>query len=122
MAWQGFPFCDPRPVVLLCHADADWAPDKVSRRSTSGGVITLGSGNLGCWAKKQRKAKGRKARAGKDAKDIEDIGWFRHLARNVVHQLSNQVFCVIFCLYPCREQKQWRRHVGAVAKEEPTML
>ena len=53
VAWQGFPFHDPRPEELLCHTDADWAADKTSRRSTSGGVLTLGGGVLNCWAKKQ---------------------------------------------------------------------
>ena len=28
----------------LCYTDADWASDKTSRRSTSGGVVTLGGG------------------------------------------------------------------------------
>ena len=54
VAWQAFPFRDPRPRVLLCCADADWASDKTPRRSTSGGVVTLGGGVLNCWAKKQR--------------------------------------------------------------------
>ena len=53
-AWQGFPFHDPRPEELLCCPDADWASDKTSRRSTSGGVVTLGGGVLNCWAKKQK--------------------------------------------------------------------
>ena len=54
VAWQGFPFHDPRPGELLCHTDADWASDKTSRRSMSGGVVTLGGGVLNCWAKKQK--------------------------------------------------------------------
>ena len=54
VAWQGFPFHDPRPGELLCYTDADWASDKTSRRSTSGGVVTLGGGVLNCWAKKQK--------------------------------------------------------------------
>ena len=41
-AWQRFPFHDFRPEGLLCHTDADWASDKTSRTSTSGGVVTLG--------------------------------------------------------------------------------
>ena len=49
VACQGFPFCDPRLGVLLC-----WATDKVSGRSTSGGVVTLSGGVLTCWARKQR--------------------------------------------------------------------
>ena len=53
-AWQGFPFHDPRPEELLCYTDTDWASDKTSRRSTSGGVVTLGGGVLNCWAKKQK--------------------------------------------------------------------
>ena len=53
VAWQGFPFHDPRPEELLCYTDAAWASDKTSRRSTSGGVVTLGGGVLNCWAKKQ---------------------------------------------------------------------
>ena len=53
-AWQSFPFRDPRPGELLCYTDADWASDKTSRRSTSGGVVTLGGGVLNCWAKKQK--------------------------------------------------------------------
>ena len=36
----------------LCYADADWPSDKEG--STSGGVVTLGGGVLGCWEKKQR--------------------------------------------------------------------
>ena len=40
--------------MLLCYAEADWASDKVSGRSTSGGVVTLGCGVLSCWAKGQR--------------------------------------------------------------------
>ena len=48
VAWQGFPFHDPWPEELLCHTDADWASDKTSRRSTSGGVVTLGGGVLYC--------------------------------------------------------------------------
>ena len=54
VARQGFPFHDPRPEELLCYTDADWASDKTSRRSTSGGVVTLGGGVLNCWAKKQK--------------------------------------------------------------------
>ena len=54
VAWQGFPFHDPRPEELWCYTDADWASDKTSRRSTSGGVVTLGGGILNCWAKKQK--------------------------------------------------------------------
>ena len=42
------------PEELLCYTDADWASDKTSRRSTSGGVVTLGGGVLNCWAKKQK--------------------------------------------------------------------
>ena len=44
----------PRPGVLLCAAGAYWASGKVSRRSTSGGVVTHGCGVLSCWAEKQR--------------------------------------------------------------------
>ena len=54
VAWQGFPFRDSWPGELLCCTDADWASDKTSRRSTSGGVVTLGGGVLNCWAKKQK--------------------------------------------------------------------
>ena len=54
VAWQGFPFYDPRPEELVCYTDADWASDKTSRRSTSGGVVTLGGGVLNCWAKKEK--------------------------------------------------------------------
>ena len=54
MAWQCFPFYDPWLGELLCHTDADWASDKTSWRSTSGGVVTLGGGVLNCWAKKQK--------------------------------------------------------------------
>ena len=54
VAWQGFPFCDPRPGVLLCYAGGEWATGQVSRRSTIGGVVTLGGGVLRCWARKQR--------------------------------------------------------------------
>ena len=52
VAWQGFPFHDPRPEELLCYTDADWASDKASRRSTSGGVVTLGGEVLNCWTEK----------------------------------------------------------------------
>ena len=45
---------DPRPGELLCYTDADWASDKTSRRSMSGGVVTLGGGVLNCWEKKQK--------------------------------------------------------------------
>ena len=48
VAWQDFSFHDLRPGELLCYTDAD------SRRSTSGGVVTLGGGVLNCWAKKQK--------------------------------------------------------------------
>ena len=54
VASQGFPFYDPRPEELLCCTDGDWASDKTSRRSTSGGIVTLGGGDLNCWAKKQK--------------------------------------------------------------------
>ena len=54
VAWQGFPFHDSRPEELLCYTDADCPRDKTSRRSTSGGVVTLGGGVLNCWAKKQK--------------------------------------------------------------------
>ena len=54
VAWQGFPFHNPWPEELLCYTDADWALDKTSRRSTSGGVVTLGGGVLNSWAKKQK--------------------------------------------------------------------
>ena len=40
VAWQ----C--RHGVVLCYADADWASDKISRRSTNGRVMTLGGGVL----------------------------------------------------------------------------
>ena len=53
VAWQGFSFHDTRPGELLCNTDAGSASDKISRRSTSGGVVTLGGGVLNCWAKKQ---------------------------------------------------------------------
>ena len=54
VAWQDFPFHHPRPEERLCYADADWASDKTSRRSTSGCVVTLDGGLLNCWAKKQK--------------------------------------------------------------------
>ena len=54
VAWQDFLFHDHRPEELLCRTDADWASDKTSRRSTSGGVVTLVGGVLSCWAKKQK--------------------------------------------------------------------
>ena len=54
VAWEGFPFHDPWLVELLCYTDADRASDKTSRRSTSGGVVTLGGGVLNCRAKKQK--------------------------------------------------------------------
>ena len=53
VALAGFPFHDPRPRELLCYTDADWGSDKTSRRSKSGGVVTLGGGFPNCWAKKQ---------------------------------------------------------------------
>ena len=53
VAWQGFSFHDTRPGELFCYTDAGSASDKISRRSTSGGVVTLGGGVLNCWAKKQ---------------------------------------------------------------------
>ena len=48
------PFPDPHPGELLGHTVADWASDKNSRRSMSGGVVTLGGGVVNCWAKKQK--------------------------------------------------------------------
>ena len=54
VAWQGFLFHDLRPEELLCYTVAEWASDKTSRRSTSGGVVTLGFGVLNCWEKKQK--------------------------------------------------------------------
>ena len=54
VAWQGFPCHDPGPEELLCYTDADWASGKSPRRSTSGGVVTLGGGVLNCWVKKQK--------------------------------------------------------------------
>ena len=54
VAWQGFPFHDPRLEELLCYTDAGWASDTSSRRSTSEGAVTLGGGVLNCWAKKQK--------------------------------------------------------------------
>ena len=54
VAWQGFPFHDRRPQELLCYTDADWASDKTSRKSTSGGVVTHGGGVFDCWAKNQK--------------------------------------------------------------------
>ena len=54
VAWQGFSFHDPRPGELLCYTDADWASDKTSRRSTSGGVVTPRGGVLNCWRRNRR--------------------------------------------------------------------
>ena len=54
VAWQGFPFHDPRPEELLCYTDAGWAFGQDSRRSTSGSIVTLGGGVLNCWPKKQK--------------------------------------------------------------------
>ena len=54
VAWQGFPFHDLPFEELLCFTHADWASDKTSRRTTSGGVVTLSGGVLNCWAKKQK--------------------------------------------------------------------
>ena len=48
VAWQGVLFPDPLPEELLCYTDADWASEKTSRRSMSGGVVTLGGGVLNC--------------------------------------------------------------------------
>ena len=52
VAWQGFPFHDPRPRELLCYTDAVWASDDFSELNERG-VVTLGSGVLNCWAKMQ---------------------------------------------------------------------
>ena len=46
----GFTFHDPRPRELLCYTDADCSSDKTSRRTSSGGVVTLGGGVLNCCA------------------------------------------------------------------------
>ena len=50
VAWQDFFLHDPRLEELLCYTDVDWAWDKISRRSMSGGVVILGGGVLNCWA------------------------------------------------------------------------
>ena len=54
VAWQGFPFHDPRHEELLCYTEADWASDNLSRRSTSGGVVTLGGGVLAVGRRNKR--------------------------------------------------------------------
>ena len=52
VARQDFFLHDPRLEELLCYTDVDWAWDKISRRSMSGGVVILGGGVLNCWANK----------------------------------------------------------------------
>ena len=54
VAWQGFPFHDPRPEELLCHTDTDSGFGQDFSKVESGGVVTLGGGVLNCWAKKQK--------------------------------------------------------------------
>ena len=53
-ALQGVALSGHRAGVLLCYDDADWASDNISRRSTTGGVVTLGGDVLSCLAKRQR--------------------------------------------------------------------
>ena len=38
---------------LTAYSDSDWAGDKKSRKSTSGGVITVGSHYIKSWSKNQ---------------------------------------------------------------------
>ena len=45
--WQG-----PCPLVSA-YSDSDWAGDRVSRKSTSGGCLVRGSHLIKCWAKGQ---------------------------------------------------------------------
>ena len=46
-AWQG------PDVILHCHSDSDWAGDKASRRSISGGALYHGTHCIKTWAKMQ---------------------------------------------------------------------
>ena len=54
VAWQLSPAGGIGDKALLGFADADWAGDKVTRRSVSGGVIMQNGGFLTGWSKKQR--------------------------------------------------------------------
>ena len=45
--WQG------PEAIIHCHSDSDWAGDKESRRSVSGGVLYHGSHCIKSWAKMQ---------------------------------------------------------------------
>ena len=46
-AWQG------HDAMIHCHSDSDWAGDKATRRSVSGGVLYRGSHCIKSWAKLQ---------------------------------------------------------------------
>ena len=47
VAWQG------KGQDICTYTDSDWAGDKVSRKSTSGGVVALGHHCLKSWSKTQ---------------------------------------------------------------------
>ena len=44
----------PKDITVMAYSDADWAGDKATRRSVSGGCLMMGKHCVKSWAKKQQ--------------------------------------------------------------------
>ena len=51
--WEFIAATPEPPPALIVYTDADWGGDILTRRSTSGGIMTWGEATTGTWAKLQ---------------------------------------------------------------------
>ena len=50
---QRIPFAEEPPTLVKAYVDCDWAGCRLSRESTSGGILTLGGAMMRCWSTNQ---------------------------------------------------------------------
>ena len=51
--WEFVATMSDPPPTLIVYTDADWGGDILTRRSTSGGIMTWGDATVGAWSKLQ---------------------------------------------------------------------
>ncbi|CAI5973926.1 unnamed protein product [Closterium sp. NIES-64] len=98
------------PVVLTGHADASWADDQATQRSSQGYTFSLGSGSVSWWATRSSSVLGSSCEAEiyAEAMAAQELRWLTYLLTDLGEQPRSPPVLYVdnkAMLALCREQR-----------------